>query len=317
LAFESAGFKTVWANDIDEYAADVYRHNFPKNRLINKDVRKLSVKKDKLEPVDVLHAGFPCQSFSQAGRRTGFDDDRGKLFFEIIRIVQEFKQDKPSVIVLENAPFLTMGEGGTWFLEIKHHLQRAGYWFRDSSAQVLDLFDLSPIPQKRARLFMVAWSISHFRDGRFSFPQPERSYKKDISKFINFRGEQHDQYYLPEDNRYFKMISKEKVDTRSLKHVYQLRKYLVRQKEPGICPTLTANMGKGGHNVPFIWDRKGLRKLTESECLRLQGFPATFSFPKKISGGQRYVQIGNSVAPPVATLLAKAIRGKILKERGV
>ena len=83
LAFEAAGFRTAWANDIDPYACSVYRWNFPSSRLIEKDVRKLSVIKDKLAPVDVLHAGFPCQSFSQACTRAGIDDERGKLFFEI------------------------------------------------------------------------------------------------------------------------------------------------------------------------------------------------------------------------------------------
>ena len=312
--FEAAGFKTAWSNEIDQYACAVYRHNFPKNKLIQKDVRELSVAKDKLEPVDVLHAGFPCQSFSQAGSRAGFDDERGKLFFEIIRLIKEFKSDKPAVVVLENAPFITMGEGGQWFLEIARQLQQAGYWFRDSNAQVLDLFDLSPVPQKRARLFMVAWSIDHFRSGRFSFPKLEDAPSKTASKYIDFQGEKDDRYYLPDDNRYFKMITKEKTDTKKVKHLYQLRKYLVRQKEPGVCPTLTANMGHGGHNVPFLWDRKGLRKLTENECLKLQGFPVSFQFPDDISSKQRYAQIGNAVAPPVATLLAKAVKEKLLKE---
>ena len=312
--FEAAGFQTVWANELDSYACNVYRHNFPGTHLIEKDVRKLSVSRDKLEPVDVLHAGFPCQSFSQAGGKNGFEDDRGKLFFEIIRLIKEFKTSKPAVVVLENAPFITMGEGGQWFLEIARQLQDAGYWFRDSSAQTLDLFDLSDVPQKRSRLFMVAWSIDHFRSGRFSFPELDQPPSKDASKFIDFEGSKEDRYYLPPDNRYFKMISKEKTDTKSVKHLYQLRKYLVRQKEPGVCPTLTANMGHGGHNVPFLWDRKGLRKLTEEECLRLQGFPKSFEFPDDISSKQRYAQIGNAVAPPVATLLAKAVKQKLLKE---
>jgi DNA (cytosine-5)-methyltransferase 1 len=313
--FEAAGFETLWANELDPYACEVYRRNYPHIRLIEKDVRSLSVAKDKLKPVDVLHAGFPCQSFSQAGARAGFDDDRGKLFFEIIRIVKEFGKDKPRAIVLENAPFLTMGEGGVWILEIAQQLQRAGYWFRESSnAKLLDLFDLTDVPQKRARLFMVAWSVDHFSNGRFDFPDLAKPPRKDASKFIDFDGEKPDEYYLPANNRYHKMISKEKVDTATKKHVYQLRKYFVRQKEPGVCPTLTANMGRGGHNVPFIWDRRGLRKLTELECLKLQGFPSSFVFPDQISKGQRYAEIGNAVAPPVAELLARAVRHKILRE---
>jgi DNA (cytosine-5)-methyltransferase 1 len=313
--FQSAGFLTACANDVDPYACSVYRLNFPNNRLIEKDIRELTVRKDRLEPVDVLHAGLPCQSFSQAGSRKGFEDDRGKLFYEIVRLIKEFKHDKPRVVVLENAPYLKWGAGGMWFLEVSTQLQKAGYWFRESNAQELDLFELTDIPQQRSRLFMVAWSIEHFRSGRFEFPKPNGvENHQPPEKFVAFGGVDHHEYYLSNDNRYFKMITKERKDTDDLRHVYQLRKYFVRQKQPGIFPTLTANMGGGGHNVPFIWDAKGLRKLTERECLRLQGFPETFRFPEELSRGQRYTQIGNSVAPPVAKLLAGAVREKYLRE---
>jgi DNA (cytosine-5)-methyltransferase 1 len=161
---------------------------------------------------------------------------------------------------------------------------------------------------------MVAWSIKHFRSSRFRFPTSDETPKKDASKFIDFRGRQDADYYLPEENRYFKMITREKADTAKLRHIYQLRKYFVRQKQPGVCPTLTANMGVGGHNVPFIWDDQGLRKLTEQECLVLQGFPKNFYYPPGISSKQRYLQIGNAVVPPVATLLASAVRKKFMRE---
>ena len=108
------------------------------------------------------------------------------------------------------------------------------------------------------------------------------------------------------------MISKE-VEDKSC--IYQLRKFLVRVKEPGVCPTLTANMGQGGHNVPFVHDSKGLRKLTEYECLKLQGFPVDYKFPDSVSRANRYVQIGNSVVVPVASLLGRAVKEKIQKER--
>jgi DNA (cytosine-5)-methyltransferase 1 len=314
MAFEAAGFRTAWACDVDPYACAVYRDNFPANKLIEKDVRKLSVRGDKLQPVDVLHAGFPCQSFSQAGSRTGFDDERGKLFFEIIRLIGEFKKDKPRVLVFENAPYLQWGEGGDWFSEITRQLQGAGYWFRESNARELDLFALTHIPQTRSRLFMVAWSQDHFKDGRFIFPSVDIPPKKQISKFIDFEGAQDDEYYLSEENRYFKMIKRENNDKGKVKHLYQLRKYIVRLKQPDVCPTLTANMGLGGHNVPFVWDSKGLRKLTERECLKLQGFPAWFKFRNEISSKRRYTQIGNAVAPPVAKLLARAVKQKCLWE---
>jgi DNA (cytosine-5)-methyltransferase 1 len=96
--------------------------------------------------------------------------------------------------------------------------------------------------------------------------------------------------------------------------IYQLRKFLVRVKSAGECPTLTANMGLGGHNVPFIHDSKGLRKLTEYECLRLQGFPSNFTFPDEVPRAKRYVQVGNSVAVPIAELLAVAVKNKFDSE---
>jgi DNA (cytosine-5)-methyltransferase 1 len=96
--------------------------------------------------------------------------------------------------------------------------------------------------------------------------------------------------------------------------VYQLRKYEVRAKGPGICPTLTANMGLGGHNVPFIYDERGLRKLTEQECLRLQGFKRDFAFPDDVPRARRYSQVGNTVAVPVAELLAQKVVEKFQRE---
>ena len=134
-----------------------------------------------------------------------------------------------------------------------------------------------------------------------------------MENFINFSGVQDDEsYYLDEENRYHRMITKE-VDDK--KCIYQLRKFLVRVKEPGVCPTLTANMGGGGHNVPFIIDAKGIRKLTEFECLKLQGFPDDFKFPDEVIRSRRYMQIGNSIAVPVARLLAEKVKNKIEKER--
>ncbi len=317
LGFEQVGIKTAWAVESDPVAVATYKHNVKNVQVVMdgkmpSDIKKVDVKALDLDPVDILHAGFPCQSFSQAGKRLGFDDPRGKLFYQIIRIIKEFKDKKPSVLVLENAPYIRVGDEGRWFLEIAKEIKKAGYWFRDANAAELDAYELTHLPQKRKRLFMVAFSIDHFRNGRFSFPNKKNEKLKDLSKFIDFEGSlEDDTYYLPEENRYHRKISKEVNDKTC---IYQLRKFLVRTKEPGVCPTLTANMGLGGHNVPFIHDAKGLRKLTEYECLKLQGFE-NFSFPESVPRAKRYTQIGNSVAPPVAALLARAVKDKIEKER--
>ncbi len=106
VGFHNAGVETAWAIENDFFCNETYRENIKDVRLISEDIQKVSVCKDDLEPVDVLDAGFPCQSFSQAGGRRGFDDPRGKLFFKIIRLIGEFRDKKPKVIVLENASSL-------------------------------------------------------------------------------------------------------------------------------------------------------------------------------------------------------------------
>lgn len=308
LGFESVGLPTAWAVELDSYAARTYRENLTGVRFIEASVENVSANSHDLEPVDVLHAGFPCQSFSQAGVRRGFEDPRGKLFFEIIRIIESFKDRRPKIIVLENSPFLRYGEGGVWFLELQRAIQKAGYWFRPENCRELSAFDLTELPQQRTRLFMVALSMSHFASGRFSFPNEKLGQPKDLKNFIDFDGIVSDRYYLDNENRYFKMISK-KVEDKNC--IYQLRKYEVRAKEPGVCPTLTANMGLGGHNVPFIMNGRGLRKLTEQECLRLQGFPEEFIFPADVPVAKRYIQAGNAVSVPVARLLAEKVKAKL------
>ena len=108
LGFQQHGIKTVWAVEKDPHAVVTYKKNVPDVRIIERNgepagIETVTVLGDQLEPVDILHAGFPCQSFSAAGDRKGFDDPRGQLFYEIIRILKEFGDKRPSVLVLENS----------------------------------------------------------------------------------------------------------------------------------------------------------------------------------------------------------------------
>src|SRR5262249_38513318 len=143
MGFQRAGVCTSWAVDADPFAVATYTANFPGVATLERDIQTVSVKQDQLQPVDILHAGFPCQSFSQAGSRRGFEDPRGRLFYEIIRIIREFKDRKPMALILENAPYLRYGEGGSWFLELQKEIQKAGYWFRDSNCAELNAYDIT------------------------------------------------------------------------------------------------------------------------------------------------------------------------------
>jgi len=297
-ALSRAGVRTLWANELNPQASKSYEHNHPDVRLIEKDIRELSVKGDKLEPVSILTAGFPCQSFSQAGKKGGFEDERGKSFYEIPRLLKEFGDKRPPVILLENVPNLLNGGDGLWFDEVIDEIQDAGYWFNRSNSQVLNTADLTGIPQHRPRLFMVAFSTSYFAVNTYKFPDEEIK-AADVNKFINRKEKPSPDHYLHEDNRYCKEIRKA-VEEGGDKGVYQLRRYYARGNKNQLCPALTANMGGGGHNVPFIQDRWGIRRLTVAECLKLQGFDVNYRFPAEIPEKDQYQQIGNAVTVPLA-----------------
>jgi len=117
-------------------------------------------------------------------------------------------------------------------------------------------------------------------------------------------------YYT--ESRYYPQLKREMNNTAS---VYQWRRTYTRENKSGLCPTLTANMGTGGHNVPLIIDDKDIRKLTPRECARLQGFPEDFILPQKLSNSALYKQIGNSVTVPVIQAIAIEIKKSFASEK--
>ncbi len=306
FGMEKAGFKTLWATDIDAEATETYSKNFKHVEVINDDIIEMNRRSIRLQPVDVVHAGFPCQSFSAAGNRKGFDDPRGRLFYEVVNFIRNQGDDRPSVILLENAVNLLYGGNGSWFDTIRLELQRLGYWFSPENAAVIDARTHGGLPQRRERLFMVALSRDHFPLNPF-FGVKKANKVEDLKKLFEPEGRVTDNYFLPSTNKYGNMLLEEcrKLPKGSL---IQLRQSIMRPQPPGMCPTLTANMGKGGHNVPFLIDEGRLRKLTERECLRLQGFPAKFKFAE-MTMSSRYRLIGNAVSPKVAAKIGKEIAG--------
>ena len=305
-----AGFTVRWASDKDEFACTTFRHRFPEVRVIEKDIRNLSVVGDNLAEVDVLAGGFPCQSFSQAGERRGFEDPRGELFFEILRLLREMEVEKrPRFIILENVPHLLHGAAGAWFDEIQRSLRKAGYWFRRSSCLVANVKDVTDLPQDRERLFMVAASREHFSYNPVVFYN-NNGYvngriRRSLSEFVDRNRRGPVEAYLPPQNRYYKMIDQKMASGESMENIYQLRRSYVREKKNGLCPTLTANMGMGGHNVPFIRDKWGIRKLNVGEVAGLQGFGMHKSLFPKIPEKEKYRLIGNAVCVEFGYFVSK------------
>ena len=301
----------LWANECDGFAASTYRFNFPEIRLIEKGVEGLSVEGDALDPVDVLTAGFPCQPFSVAGSKSGFKDHRGRLFFEIIRLLNEFGEARPKILVLENVKHLLLHEKGRTFARILSEIQSAGYWFRSENAVVLNTKTHTTIPQNRERLYMVAMNWDVFPKHEFVFPPEEVMEPDPLEAYLDIESKAKDDLYFDENSKYGKLFV-EKMAEGEDDSVYHLRRYYVREIKNNCVPTLTANMGEGGHNVPVIKDDYGIRKLSPSECLRLQGFEdGKFSFPESLSKSQRYKQIGNAVTVPLVVKLARECRRQL------
>ncbi len=164
-----AGFDLAWAVDENPHACATFRHRLPRVRVLEQDIRRLRVGEADLAPVDLLAAGFPCQSFSQAGDRRGFDDHRGEVFFEIPRLLKEWPPpQRPKMIILENVDHILHGNDGWWFDHIRRELRRANYWFRRETCWRVNLKDATDVPQNRPRVFMVAASREHFRHNPFT-----------------------------------------------------------------------------------------------------------------------------------------------------
>ncbi len=288
--FENAGFKTVFANDFDAPCKQTYDLNFKDSKLIVEDIRKIGI--DDLPQFDFLLGGFPCQAFSIAGYRKGFDDpkNRGNLFFDIAKIIEA---RKPEGFMLENVKNLKSHDGGNTFKIIEETLKDLGYHVK---SKVLNTMDYGNVPQNRERIYIIGFKNKDYLD-KFNFPEPVKLTVKITDLLEKNVPEKY--YYNGKP-----LFEKLKKDVKDEGVVYQWRRQYVRENKSGVCPTLTANMGMGGHNVPIIKDKKGIRKLTPLECFRIQGFPKDYILPK-ISDSSLYKQAGNSVSVPVIEAVAK------------
>lgn len=298
--FEDAGFRIVYANEFDPYSVKTYENNF--NLKVDcRDIRE--VQASEIPEFQVMLAGFPCQAFSVAGYRQGFNDEKGRgtLFFELVRI---FKEKKPEVIFLENVKNLVSHDNGNTFKVILQELQDAGY---NVKFQVMNAMEYGNIPQNRERIYIVAFRNKEWYKN-FNFPAPVKLETK-LTQVINFLDKVDDLYYYTKGKYkgdiYEKLEEAMKNDNYS---VYQWRRKYVRKNKKGVVPTLTANQGEGGHNVCLIKTRFGIRKMTPRECFSVQGFSEDFVLPKDVSDTRLYKQAGNSVCVSVIQRIAEKIK---------
>jgi len=343
LGLERAGHQCVWSNEIVEKARRIYEHNF-KDTPDGRDIR--DIKPEEIPETDLLVGGFPCATFSVAGRRTGFstEDTRGTLFFEICRIAEA---KRIPYLFLENVKGLLNHENGRTFGVILATLDELGY---DVQWECVNSKNFG-VPQNRERVFIVA----NLRDRARPkiFPIGECFAENDVTREeTQGEGERVSTNYLPTlDAHYYKGGGTRAVIDESDGSIRttQWRRTHFRDIKGDYTPTLTANMGTGGNNVPYVevkavltpdrkekrqngrrikehnepsftitaQDRHGvlvgssLRKLTPLECERLQSLPDNwtkwYSDGSLVSDNQRYERCGRAVTVNVIHEIAKRL----------
>jgi DNA (cytosine-5)-methyltransferase 1 len=259
----------------------------------------MSVVNGDIPEYDFLLGGFPCQPFSIAGLKKGFDDPKGRgtLIDDVVRILEEAKEmhGQPAGFLLENVKNLVDLDGGAVYEIIKQKLETIGYHV---DYRVYNSLDFG-IPQSRKRVYIIGFRDKEVMD-RFEWPTPGQPSKRKVRDILDSNV---DALHYYNNKPLFERI---KDDVTNPDYVYLYRRNHVREHKTGYAPTLVASMGQGGHNVPIIKDAKGLRRLTPRECARLQGYD-DLKIPLEMSVGQIYKQIGNSVSVPVMHALAVKI----------
>ena len=280
---ESAGFSTVFANDIDPRSQRTYEVNTPNIKFECKSL--VDIDPNGLPEFDCLTGGFPCQPFSVSGKGLGFEDTRGTLFFNIAEIL---RVKRPQMFLLENVKQLYHHDGGRTFKRILEVLEDdLGYTVHTDVLNTLDY----GLPQNRQRVFIVG-----FRDQTdFRFPEPTKLFLtvKDLLDDVV-----DDSYYYEKGHKHYDLISKYVTDPDK---VYQWRWSYVRENKKNVCPTLLASYMQ----PTLIKQGSRIRGITPQEGLRLQGFPESFQFPEEFKDRDKWHQIGNSVSVPVISKIAQ------------
>ena len=289
-------------SEIDKYAIEIYQRHFPEHKNYG-DITK--IKPSKLPNFDLLVGGFPCQAFSIAGKRKGFEDTRGTLFFDIVRILGS---KKPKLFLLENVKGLLSHDNGSTFKVIIATLTKLGY---DVQWQVLNSKNFG-VPQNRERVFIVG----HLRGTPRPkvFPIGSNSQADIVLPTLTTRyyGGQANGGYIcnkpkqiiggSQGNRVYDpkgistTIASQAGGLGAKTGLYAVDGLQAHQKtrKDGISPTLTQAAGMGGGQTPIVWSKKiKIRRLTPMECERLQGFPDGWT--EGVSDTQRYKCLGNAV----------------------
>ena len=304
-AFEKSGCECVFESEIDEACKKTYYNNY--GDIPNGDITQID--ENDIPDFDILCAGFPCQPFSICGKKMGFEDTRGTLFFDICRIISK---RQPPVVVLENVKHLINHNKRNTFNTILNALTQLGY---NISYKVLNSSDFG-VAQIRERIIMVGT-----KQGYFNFSDMTRSPKVRIKDILDSQGD-----FEILDKGEYTLLPSQFVKEQSSglifcgyrnkgtwkKGVRPNTEHLSRcHRQPnriysaeGIHPTIPSQETSGRFWI-YIPEQDIVRKLTINECYKLMGFPSSFKIDK--NKGNAYRQCGNSVVIPMIYELAQSI----------
>ncbi len=303
IAFEKEGCKCVFSSDIDKYACETYNLNF--NDYPKGDITKIDTKD--IPDHDILCGGFPCQPFSLAGKRKGFNDTRGTLFFDVLRIL---KDKKPKAFFLENVAGLSNHDHGNTIKVILENLKEIGY---TPIFKIINAKDVG-YPQNRNRWYCIGLRKDLFPEAEtmsFSFPQ-KKGLKYTVYDLLENNVSKDYQITQIAKNNIINHLKKDEKFSLNLPLIAnEIRRSRCNFRQDGISPCLTAKMGTGGNNIPVLVNE--MRKFTERECLRIMGFPDSYKI--KANFHQSYKQIGNSVIVPIIIDIAEELV-KIIRKKG-
>lgn len=281
IAFERNGGKCVYSSEWDKYAQESYEANFGEKP--DGDITKVDA--SSIPDHDILTGGFPCQPFSIIGKKNGFADTRGTLFFDIERILQE---KQPYGFLLENVRMLQSHDKGRTFKVIKNRLIELGYYVH---YKVLNSLDFG-MPQKRERIFIVGFKQNH----PFNFPSGKDQPRVSLDDILEDNNKV--------DKKYF---ASDKIKKSRMKKVPNKPKHRTIWHENksgniGVHPFSCALRAGASYNYLLV---DGVRRPTPRENLRLMGFPDSFKIV--VADTQLRKQAGNAVVIPVVEAVAKSM----------
>jgi len=283
--------ENVFSSEWDNFSKKTYRANFGETPY--GDITKINA--EDIPNHDILVGGFPCQAFSRAGKKMGFNDTRGTLFFEIVRILQK---KKPKAFLLENVRNLKSHDNGKTYKTIMNTLNEIGY---NTHTMVFKARDFG-VPQNRERIYIVGFDPKQVNKSEcFIAPEPRNV----PTKLGNILEKNVDDKYTISD-KLWEGHQRRKIANKKAGKGFG---YSLFNSESSYTNTLSARYYKDGSEILISQKNKNPRKITPREAARLQGFPDQYIIP--VSNTQAYKQFGNSVAVPVIYAIANQILNKL------